>query len=332
LPLPLIDPLPVAGLTVNEVRKAIAAKYLEEEIILPEEQIVLATLIRPRQVRVLVIREDSPQTGANARATPPRGFVGNIVSTGSRRGTGDVVELPAYQNDLLTALARTGGLPGTDAQNEVIIQRAGVAADDSVKLLGDELKVENEDAPKPLPIDSGNEVHIPLRLLPGQEIPFREEDVLLNDGDVVFVKARPPEFYFTGGVMPAIQVPLPRDEDVDVLEAIATIGGPLLNGGLNANNLAGGTIADGVGGPSPKLLTIIRRTPTGQQFAIRVDLDRALVDSRERILIRADDFLLLQETPSQAVARYLSRAFQFNLFGNIYETGDSFGTGAFSGP
>ena len=32
-------------------------------------------------------------------------------------GTGQIIDLPAYQNDVLTALARTGGLPGTDAKN-----------------------------------------------------------------------------------------------------------------------------------------------------------------------------------------------------------------------
>ena len=39
------------------------------------------------------------------------------------RGTGHLVALPAYENDVLSALARTGGLPGLDAVNEVVIER-----------------------------------------------------------------------------------------------------------------------------------------------------------------------------------------------------------------
>ena len=34
-----------------------------------------------------------------------------------------MVNLPAYENDVLTVLAYTGGLPGFDAANEIIIQR-----------------------------------------------------------------------------------------------------------------------------------------------------------------------------------------------------------------
>ena len=34
---------------------------------------------------------------------------------GTRRGTGFALDLPAYENDVLNALAQTGGFPGTDA-------------------------------------------------------------------------------------------------------------------------------------------------------------------------------------------------------------------------
>ena len=53
-----------------------------------------------------------------------------VGSTGSlgqtKRGTGYVLNLPAYENDVLNALARTGGLPGLDAENEVRIERGAV--------------------------------------------------------------------------------------------------------------------------------------------------------------------------------------------------------------
>jgi hypothetical protein len=323
IPLPLLDPLPVQGLTIPEARTAIFKAYRDRQIILPEEQIVLVTLIRPRQIRVLVIREDTPNTGgggSNVQFRPIRGFTGNPISYGSRRGTGDVVELPAYQNDILTALAKTGGLPGTDAVNEIIVQRAGSNGqkswDDVRPRDGSESSLEDEG------------IRIPLRLRRGEPIPFSAEDVILHEGDIVYVNARPMEAFYTGGLLPAIQVPLPRDEDIDVLEAISLIGGPMLNGGVNSNNFSGSLVSAGIGSPSPSLLTIVRKSPSGQQFPIRVDVDRALVDARERILVKDGDLLLLQETPSQAVARYLTNVFQLNIISTPLRRGDA--TGAIS--
>jgi protein involved in polysaccharide export with SLBB domain len=321
LPLPLLDPLPVQGMTIPEARAAIFKAYREREIILPEEQVVLVTLIRPRQIRVLVIREDAPNTSGGTSSVqfrPVRGFTANPISQGVRRGTGDVVELPAYQNDILTALAKTGGLPGTDAMNEVIVQRAEANGD----LAWDSIPA--RDRPTRDPDDEG--IRIPLRLRPGEPIPFDAEDVILHEGDIVYVNARPAEAFYTGGLLPAIQVPLPRDEDIDVLEAISLIGGPMLNGGVNGNNISGALVNPGIGNPSPSLLTIVRKSDSGQQFPIRIDLDRALVDARERVLVKDGDLLLLQETPSQAVARYLTNVFQLNIISTPFRHSDATGT------
>ena len=58
---------------------------------------------------------------------------GQAVS--AKRGTGYPVDLNAYENDVLNALARTGGLPGLDASNTIVIQRSspktGGAGEDS---------------------------------------------------------------------------------------------------------------------------------------------------------------------------------------------------------
>src|SRR5438105_388356 len=48
---------------------------------------------------------------------------GELIERANRRGTGTVVTLSAYENDVIHALAKTGGLPGTDAQNEIIVER-----------------------------------------------------------------------------------------------------------------------------------------------------------------------------------------------------------------
>ena len=88
----------------------------------------------------------------------------------------------------------------------------------------------------------------------------------------------------------------------------------MITGGLNPINLAGTFLAPGIGAPSPSLVSVIRRTPNGGQLAIRVDLNRALRDPRERILIEPKDVIILQETPSEAVVRYFTQVFKFNFF------------------
>ena len=88
----------------------------------------------------------------------------------------------------------------------------------------------------------------------------------------------------------------------------------MITGGLNPINLTGTFLTPGIGAPSPSLVSIIRRTPGGGQVAIRVDLNRALRDPRERILIQPRDVVLLQETPNEAVVRYITQVFKFNFF------------------
>src|SRR5262249_14213597 len=114
LPLPLVPPLKVEGLSLVQVQDAIHQAYVvDREIIKPERERILVTMIRPRQYHVLVVRQDS-----GALTFGPGGALGN-----TKRGTGAPVELPAYENDVLGALTRTGGLPGLDAMNEVVVQR-----------------------------------------------------------------------------------------------------------------------------------------------------------------------------------------------------------------
>jgi hypothetical protein len=88
---------------------------------------------------------------------------------------------------------------------------------------------------------------------------------------------------------------MPRDEDIDVIEAIAlangSVGGPLGQSGLA---LAGGQPGHMV---KPTRVIILRETPDGRQVPIRVDLARAMTDQKERILIQANDVVMLQFKP-----------------------------------
>jgi hypothetical protein len=60
------------------------------------------------------------------------------------------------------------------------------------------------------------------------------------------------------------------------------------------------------------LLAVIRRTPSGGQVPIIVDLREAVLHPEERIVVRAGDILLLQEKPGEAMTRYFTQTF-FNF-------------------
>src|SRR5262249_18203163 len=158
---------------------------------------------------------------------------------------------------------------------------------------------------------------IPLRLRPGQSIPFRPEDVILQTGDIVHVRAREAQLFYTGGLLPSGVYPLPRDYDIDVVQAILQVGGPLVAGGINPVNIGGVFIQEGLGIPSPSLVTVLRRTPGGGQVPIRVDLAAALKDPRERILLQAGDVLIMQEKPAEAIVRYLTQRIRLDSFFRI---------------
>ena len=106
------------------------------------------------------------------------------------------------------------------------------------------------------------------------------------------------EYFYIGGLVAGAKIPMPRDEDIDVIEAIAlangSVGGPL---GLSGQALAGGTPGYMV---RPTRVIILREMPDGRQLPIRVDLARAMVDQKERILIQSNDVIMLQMKPAQA--------------------------------
>ncbi len=60
VPLPLVPPIKVDGMTISEAQEAIVNAYTEEkEILKPEEARILVTLAAPRREKILVVREDS---------------------------------------------------------------------------------------------------------------------------------------------------------------------------------------------------------------------------------------------------------------------------------
>jgi protein involved in polysaccharide export with SLBB domain len=318
LPLPLIKPLNVQGMTIAEVQEAVRRAYtIPKEILKPGSERIVVTLQRPRQYHVLVVREDA---GA---AVTGQNVVGSFTTTTTvigppRRGTGYALDLPAYENDVLNALARTGGLPGREAVNEVVIQRgAGRGGWPAV--------MPDPDCPQTAG-GAGQTVRIPLRLRPGEPLNFTADDIILRDGDIVSIRAREADLFYTGGLLGTGEYVLPRDYDLDVVEAVARVRGPLINGGINQNNFTGQVVNVGIGNPSPSLLSVVRRTADGGQEVIRVDLNRAMQDPRERILVKAGDVLVLQETMGEAFARYFTTNFRLNFLGTIIRQRDLIGT------
>jgi protein involved in polysaccharide export with SLBB domain len=311
--LPQLGPVQVRGKTLAEAREMILKLYVEKKI-LQMNQPVLVSLMQPRQSRVMVFREEAG--GFTAAGV-------GLIASSTKRGTGHLIDLPAHENDILTALAQTGGLPGLDAYDEVVVFKGGQHVPGLVPGL--------EAQPDPnhcLELAAGKVrvIKIPLRLPVGAPVPIRPEDVLLEDGDVVFLEARDKEVFYSTGLLPAGEFVIPRDRDLDVIEAISLVRGPLMNGAIGTNNLSGGLIEDGIGNPSPSLLVVLRRLPDGSVLPIRVDLSRALKDSRERILVQPGDVLLLQEKPYEAVARYVSKTLvNFAMSFEVFKSGTSRG-------
>lgn len=196
-----------------------------------------------------------------------------------------------------------------DVYNEIIIFRGCFCDDATRSLIRKDLEAHPERKHLENLMPCVKIIRIPLRLPPGEHPPLHPEDVILQTGDVVFLEAREDQFFYTGGLLPPGAHVLPRDHDLDVLEAVAAIRGPFLNGAFGGSNLSGNLLAPGLGDPSPSLLVVIRRLPGQTQVPIRVDLNRALVDARERILIQPRDVLVLQETPEEAMARYFTETF-----------------------
>jgi len=315
--LPAIGRLKVDGMTIAEAREAIRSAYVKKELIKADAERMLVTHLYQRQIQVSVFRQEATLLTPVADGQMPL----------SKRNTGYVVDLPAYQNDVVTALARTGGLPDLDAYDGVIIYRD---APRDKPLKAEAVKqIENAKPGADLAaLDAyfGETIHIPLRLPAGAPMPFGANDVILRNGDVLFLEARDEQVFYTAGLLPPGKHLLPRDQDLDVLEAITMVRGPLYNGAFGGSNLAGNLIQPGLGAPSPSLLIVVRRVPGRGQVAIAVDLRAAVRYPQERIPIRPGDLLILQEKPAEAFARYVTQTFlNFNIIWNVLNSHNAVG-------
>jgi len=302
----LIEPLQLSGLTLNQAAELIRKSYLSQNIVQMGRDRIQVALLRPRVSRVLVIREESA-----AEITQSISKDSVVLA---KRGHAQVVDLPAFENDVLHALTATGGLPGIDAVNQVWVLRT--ERDPIKNLEVAKLEVESGREPEKVVTElrsHATAVRIPLRYCADQPLPFGPQDIILNDGDIVYLEPRVAEVYYTGGLLPGGQIPLPRDYDLDVVEAIAmaqgSVGGP---GGVSG----AGVFRTGAGPGNiipPTRVIILRKLPNGEQLPIRVDLSRAMRDKKERIVIQPEDFILLHYKPGELAGNVALNFFNFNV-------------------
>ena len=287
--LPLVGNISLQGKTLSQAADTIRSAYLAESILRPGRERVMVDLIKPRSVEVFVVREDTdPNTPALTRRD---------TQVFAKRGTSTLLELPIYHNDVLTALSETGGLPGVDGFNEVWILRSSKTRKQA-QILG---AFESGSRPEDIVEYYDSEfVRIPLRVCPGQPAPFTMEDVILQDGDVVFIEARDIEYFLVGGLIAGAKIPIPRDHDVDVIEAIA-----IANSNVNgpAGNATATNFRSGPGNiVAPTDAVVVRQLSNGEQIKILVDLKVAMNDPRERIRILPRDLIILRYKPRELLA------------------------------
>jgi len=422
--LPLVNPIPVEGLSLPQAEQLIKKAFTENKQIIPKDNRILVTLMKPRTYNVLVIREDRSNAGAVIQ--------GDYIIANSKRGSAYSLELPAYKNDVLQALSESGGLPGLDAKNQVTILRGGfedagmmnqylhsyLSGDASVEDLAEkaaagELKkaaasvepIESTantirpeietgqsefefilnrleqanntpsefhtvQASSETPVgvsgrldlearnaqtvrlasqphlDAGmlpgmsvgpvmpgpeiigevltpnpNVVKIPLRMGPG--VPYTElseDDIILGNGDIVFIESRDAEVFYTSGLIPGGQYEIPRDYDLDVLGAIAMAGGSTgtaLASSSGSSFFGGGGGGSSLGGIIPATRISVTRIRDGHQMNIVMNLKRLKSKApHERFLVQPNDVISLEYTPCELIANIALGMFQINYFLN----------------
>jgi protein involved in polysaccharide export with SLBB domain len=308
LSLPLVKPIPVRGLTIQQAEALIQRTYRDgDNPILRDDGRIIVTILRERTYRVFVVRQDSNmmQGGGFLQAQAQRLGVFDRSDLSSR---GFVLRLPAYQNDVLNALTQTGGMPGLNAKAEVRVSRG-----DRLEIAARDRRLEefyrsnsSEDFPYgiiPAVPDETNMITIPTRINPGEIPNLAPEDIILRDGDIVYVDNRETEVYYTGGLLGGSERPIPRDYDLDVLQAVSMAGMGIATGRMT--NFFGGAAQN----VPPTELIVLRQIPGRRQLAIRIDLNDAINDPRQRILVMAQDTLLLRYKPQEELINFASNVF-----------------------
>lgn len=306
--LPLLEPIKVKGLTVDQARELIRKHYLDAEILKDSSRLrPVVTLLKERTYNIVVVRQDIGGEVNQGQRMGGGRQTGSFVRGADLSAQGSLIKLPAYQNDVLHALMASGGLPGVNARNEVKILRASKAdqkkRDEFIQQFYQQYYCNPDPCGCPPPIpDDPSILKLPMRLPPGVIPSFRTEDIILEDGDIIYIETRTAEVFYTGGLLPGGEFNIPRDYDLDVYGAMALAGSAI--SGPQGFGGRGNLGITSFGGVSPGVLYVLRKTPCNGQITIQVDLAVANLDPRERILVQPGDTLILRYKPCEEILNF----------------------------
>ena len=302
--LPYAPPIHVAGMTLQQVREAIRHEYsIRTDLVKPGRDNTVVTLITPRFFRIHVFRQDT-RYNVPGLQRPDEFEI-------SRRWAGTILYLEPKEATVITALLQTGGLPGIDARNEIWIMKRVSAEEASRSDVPLDEKLVGQ-LPMMFPKDNTKLIRIPLHVPLDDALPFHPEDVVLGDGDVVFLPQRDGDVFLTGGLLGGGRFPLARDRDIDILEAIAIATGNPLGPVGDANSMV--RFRSGPGSVIPPTdAVVVRRLSEHEQFKIRVDLRKAVDDPTERLVIAPGDLILLNYRPKELVGNVILNLFDYNF-------------------
>jgi protein involved in polysaccharide export with SLBB domain len=333
--LPQVGPIKVEGLTISEAEIAVKRAYTEGPKRILEDSTdaqIIVTMMHPRTYQVLVIREDRTNTYSQDYMSQRQVLASgnpNIRNQSTANGNGALIDLKAYENDVLHALMLSGGLPDETAKNEVVILRGSwrdaaerdrlIAKASTAKNACDLCRLHHKDRWG----DDPNVLRIPLRFDAETAVDFDEDSIILREGDVLLVESRERDVFYTGGLLPGGAFLLPRDRDVNVLEAIALAGGSIGGGvGAGAGRSAGMFGGGGLGALIPPSECIIIRSFDGcGSLNIKVDLNRALANPLDRVLIQAGDTIIVRYTTSELIGNIFLSTVNFNFLFNGFSGG-----------
>ena len=301
--LPLVAPIRVTGLTLSQAERKIVGAYTKDrQILLEGNEKIIVTLMKRRTYNVLVIREDGVQ-GPTRNIRKNETFVDDEMKSESFS-----IELPAYENDVLHALSETGGLPGERAKNQIVVLRGGQnGGHDNAIIQAVGAPSVSTSSPT---MDGANAIRIPIRGERGTFPALSEQDIILKDGDVVYIEGREREVFYTGGLLEGGRFPLPRDYDIDVLEAMAIAGGSA-TASQSASGLRFGEVK-----PATQV-TILRKCGC-EQVSIDVDLRYALSDPTERVIIQPGDLIVLEYRKNETFVNNIAQVLKFGGIFNLF--------------
>lgn len=155
-------------------------------------------------------------------------------------------------------------------------------------------------------VENPHVIKIPVRLAPGERPNFTEQDIILQDGDIVFIESRDTEVFYTAGLLGGGQWQLPRDYDLRLLEAISIAQGPQnVQTVGNASSRAAINADVTVSGSK---VVVMRTIPGGARVPIETSIYKAIkCPGEHNIVIQPGDMIYLQYTCSEGVLAFFER-------------------------